>query len=137
MPCLLESSSSLERPWSAKHVHAPRADGTFVAVPPLAEAVAVAHRNRDCLAAARTDIQGRDLASIRTWARREVVSAARRYTPELLAGEISAQLPGNACGPAGHQSAADAGSRADSVDPVDTTLFVGGHQPTLFHPGVW
>ena len=137
MPCLLESSSSLERPWSARHVHAPRADGTFVAVPPLAEAAAIAQRNRECLAAARTDLQGRDLASIRAWARREVVDAARRYTKELLSGEVPTQPSCDGGGQAGNGLAGDQDSCAASVDVVDTTLFVGGHQPTLFHPGVW
>lgn len=118
-------------------MHAPRADGTFVAVPPLAEAATIAQRNRECLAAARTDLQGRDLASIRAWARREVIDAARRYTNELLSCEVPAQHPGDGGGLTGNESAGDQDSCAASVDLADTTLFVGGHQPTLFHPGVW
>ncbi len=121
---LIDPPCPLERPWSAVHVRAPQSDESFIAVPPLADAIEIAHRNRDCLGAARADIQGRDLSAIRRWARRSVLQAAREYTIRLLGDEFRK-------GPLTEGDAeADGGS--------DTaTLFVGGHQPTLFHPGVW
>src|SRR5437868_4513535 len=88
MSCLLDRPQ-LERPWSRAHVHAPRGDESYVAVPPLTDAIALAHCNRERLAAGGADIQGRNLALVRRWARSEVYRAAREYTAKL-AGE---QLP--------------------------------------------
>src|SRR5579872_5459714 len=123
IPCLLDDRPQLERPWSAAHVHAPRDDGSFVAVPPLADAIELAHQNRERLAAAGADLQGRDLPMIRRWARHEVYRAAREYTALLsrgLARETADQPPERS---------------AEELDA--TAFFVSGHQPTLFHPGVW
>jgi len=122
-PCL--EPCPLERPWSRAHVHAPRGDETFVSAPALADAARLAEANRERLSAAGCDVQGRDLAAIRRWARIEVHRAAREYTRGLLAG---AGVP---------QTAFDADA-ADAEAAADASLFfVGGHQPTLFHPGVW
>ena len=121
--CLLENRPQLERPWNAAHVRAPGGDESFVAVPPLADAIELAHGNHERLATACADIQGRNLAMIRRWARSEVYQAAREYTVRLTGASIT-------------------GSPKESVDrsaeELDaTTFFVSGHQPTLFHPGVW
>src|SRR5262245_13348582 len=135
---LIEPPSPLERPWSSRHVHAPGEDESFVADPPLAAATEIAELNREHLQTAHADIQGRQLGFLRQWARREVLQAARRYTAALLEGadsdggangeSSSARRLREAPGPVGpHQP----------IDPSPTTLYVGGHQPTLFHPGVW
>ncbi len=116
---LIDSPCPLERPWSAAHVRAPRGDESFVAVPPLADAAEVALRNRECLGAAQVDIQGKELAVLRRWAKHAVVEAAGEYTARLLA---DGTCNGNA--------------RPANL-PEAAPLFVGGHQPTLFHPGVW
>lgn len=116
--CLLEKRPQLERPWSPEHVRAPHGDESFVAVPPLAEAIELARNNHQRLTVAGADIQGRELAMIRRWARSEVYRAACEYTARLTAGREES----------GDRSAAD-------VDAVP--FFVSGHQPTLFHPGVW
>jgi len=121
---LIDPPCPLERPWSAVHVRAPKNDESFIAVPPLADAIETSHRNRDCLGAARADIQGRDLSVLRDWARRTVLEAAREYTTRLLADEFHAGRLA--------QDVSEAGA-----SPETATLFVGGHQPTLFHPGVW
>ena len=123
IPCLLENRPQLERPWSRTHVYAPRGDESFVTAPPLADAIELAHRNRERLAAGGADIQGRDLAMIRRWARSEVYRAAREYTAELAGGSTGR----------GREEHVDR-----SAEELDTTaFFVSGHQPTLFHPGVW
>jgi hypothetical protein len=62
------------------------------------------------LAQARVDILGRSLADLRPWAREAAVVAAREYL---------------------HQ----AGEPLPDTDP--SSLLLAGHQPELFHPGVW
>ena len=142
---LIEPPCPLERPWSRRHVHAPRGDESFVADPPLAEARAIAHGNGANQAGAKADIQGRELGFLRQWARREVLRAARDYTATLLSAEVpEGQSDGNGARegareslPAAPHPAGIGGSSADAPDPEATTIYVGGHQPTLFHPGVW
>src|SRR5262245_65104557 len=85
----MESAAPPERPWSNRHIHAPREDEAFVAEPQLAAAAEVAQQNREQLHGARADIQGRELGFLRQWARREVLRAAREYTMGLLAGPQS------------------------------------------------
>jgi hypothetical protein len=121
--CLLENRPQLERPWNAAHVRAPDGDESFVAVPPLADAIELAHANHERLATACADIQGRSLAMIRRWARSEVYRAAREYTVGLTGTSITGLQ--NDC----------VDRSAEELDA--TTFFVSGHQPTLFHPGVW
>jgi hypothetical protein len=65
--------------------------------------------------AQQVKIQGKDLNTIRRWAKRSVLEAAADYTSRLLP---------------------DGDAQSVSV-PETAPLFVGGHQPTLFHPGVW
>jgi len=115
--CLIEPVPPLESPWSRSHVHAPHGDETYVAVPALNEAIDAAHRNHERLGASRVDIQGRELSMLRRWARREVYRAACEFTAQLL---------GRNDRPALSDAELDA-----------TAFYVGGHQPTLFHPGVW
>ena len=119
--CLFDSSRALERAWNRAPVHAPRGDESLLAVPPLADAAEIARRNHALLQDSSRDIQGRPLAHVRSWARREIYRAARDYTAELLGGD-----------------AAPVGGRGLSDDELSQApFFVGGHQPTLFHPGVW
>jgi hypothetical protein len=94
-------------------LRAPAQDGALLAVPPLTEAGALAQRNRLLLAQSPTTILGRPLAELRALGRREVVGLARRYLEEH-----AEPLP-------------------PTVDPAGGPLFVAGHQPELFHPGVW
>ncbi len=58
------------------------------------------------------DFQGRRLSRLRTEARRDLCEAARRYTAQY---------------------------RDEPAAPPDGSgpIFVAGHQPLLFHPGVW
>jgi|GEM_PF-150452 len=125
--CLLENDPQLERPWSPAHVRAPRGDESYVAQPPLADAIELAHRNNERLAAASVNIQGRDLAMIRRWARSEVYRAASEYTARLTADGNDRQPE-----PVERSTADMASADLDAA-----AFFVSGHQPTLFHPGVW
>jgi hypothetical protein len=92
----------------------PREDLTLYAVPPLAAGLDIASRNRQSLEESALDIQGRSLPRLRQWSREQVLQAAREYTATWAGAD---NLPA--------EYAADA--------PV----FVSGHQPSLFHPGVW
>jgi hypothetical protein len=97
-------------------LRAPADHGAVLAEPPLAEAVALLAENRRRLAALeqrRPGPFGRSWADLRRDARRAAAAAARNYL--AAHGE---PLP------------------TPSL-PDDAPLLVAGHQPELFHPGVW
>jgi len=93
-----------------RRLHAPRQDGAVVAEPPLAEAGQLLVNNRRRLAQAAADFLGRPWDELRRQARRSAVAAARDYFRQS----------------------------AEPTPPWgDTSLVMAGHQPELFHPGVW
>jgi hypothetical protein len=61
------------------------------------------------------DLQGRRLGDLVVAARRELLAAAHRYTSAYREG-----VPDVA-----------------SIDPERTSIILSGHQPEMFHPGVW
>ena len=91
-------------------LRAPRKDGSVVAEPPLAEASRLLERNRHTLAMHGPDLLGRPWREIRLQARRTALALAREYLTG--AGE---PLPSG----------------------EDLPIIMAGHQPELFHPGVW
>ncbi len=93
-----------------ERLRVPQQDGAVVAVPGLADVPAVLARNRSLLTRATGTVLGSSLADLRRAARDSAAAAARRYL--AAAGE---PVPAYA---------------ADS-------LVMSGHQPELFHPGVW
>jgi len=88
---------------------APAEDGELLAEPPLAEIADQLDANTTRLAASRIAIAGHPLAEFRRRAAEEVLAAAQRYLSET-------------------------GEPAPSLYP---RLLVTGHQPDLFHAGVW
>ncbi len=92
-------------------VDIPRRSGEAVCVPPAGELVALARRAGAALDAAETPVGGVPLGRLRAQAREEVLAAAAAYTRRL-------------------------GTAAD-VPAARAPLVVTGHQPFLFHPGVW
>lgn len=91
-------------------LRAPRQDGAVLAVPPLQDAAALIAANRSSLSGLKLDVLGRPLTDLRREAAAAVIDAAKKYLH--LAGE--------------------------PVPPVcNPSLFLAGHQPELFHPGVW
>ena len=108
---MLESETANERPWSRQRLRVPREAGALFAEPSLQEAADLARQNRSCLQCSSANIQGRTLDSLRHWSREQVAGAARSYTSKLLDESIPEQ-------------------------PFDY-LLAAGHQPTLFHAGVW
>ena len=93
-------------------LRAPSTDGALLADPPLSEAGSRLARNVDRLARWEHDFQGRSAGRLRDLVRRQVVEKSRAYM-----GRFGLDIP-------------------DVADPA-SPLVVTGHQPELFHPGVW
>lgn len=98
---------------SAHRLRAPSEDGALLAVPPLGEAASVAAANLERLQLWDYDFQGRRTERLRGLVRRQVLTGAREYLNRL-------------------------GLDAPGVDADPSApLIVTGHQPELYHPGVW
>lgn len=93
-------------------VHAPREDRSALVEPPFAEAPGLVAENLLRREQYGCDIQGRSLTDLARQARRELVTEAWRWTSAYR----------------------DVDRR--SLDP-NGPIFLAGHQPQLFHPGVW
>ena len=89
----------------------PRQHGSVLCIPNWDETSQLVELNRAVLAAAPLDVQGMPLLRLREWTRSTLINEAVRYTSSLLGSEL----------PAGPTEA----------------LIVTGHQPELFHAGVW
>ncbi|HEY2157040.1 MAG TPA: hypothetical protein VGH33_15535, partial [Isosphaeraceae bacterium] len=96
----------------AHSLRAPKDDGAILAEPPLDRAGTLLTRNAERLASWDHDFQGRRYSVLRARARTETIAIARRY----------------------HEGAGlDLPAIPDEPGPIVAT----GHQPELFHPGVW
>jgi hypothetical protein len=93
-----------------RRLRAPRQSGAFVAEPPLDHVGALLAANRTTLAGQAASLFGRPWAELRRQARQAALAAARAY----------------------HQQAGE-----PVPDLVTDSLLLAGHQPELFHPGVW
>jgi hypothetical protein len=93
-------------------LHAPRDDRGVLVEPPFAQAGTLVEENLRRRQAWDYDLQGRPLAQLVRQARRELVREARRWT-------------------SGYRDVAPA------VCGELERVFLAGHQPQLFHPGVW
>ena len=91
-------------------LRAPPEDGAVLAVPPLAEVGGLLEANRRLLGASPVDVGGLPLAELRRLAASEARIQAREYLRSA-----NEPLP----------------------DYPDGPLLLAGHQPELFHPGVW
>ena len=103
---------TVERPWLPRHIAVPPSDETVLAVPEPGAAADTARANAELLAASEIDVQGRTLARLRFEARRDVIRLAKAFTSDVL-GDPKAEADASAA------------------------LVVPGHQPALYHPGVW
>jgi len=102
-----------EETWTPRRLRAPREDGEVLAEPSLDAAIDAVQRTADQLHGCDVSIQGRALAHLREWTRSQCLTVAEEYTQTVLGG--TARAPRDQSGP----------------------VFAGGHQPSLFHPGVW
>ena len=96
---------------SYRRLRAPQDDGSRLVEPPLTEIAPVLQSNRAALSA-DYDMQGRSLSDLRQDARCSLLAAAQAHVAQY------AHVL--------HRSFDD-----------DAPVFLTGHQPQLFHPGVW
>ncbi|HUG90173.1 MAG TPA: hypothetical protein VML55_05040 [Planctomycetaceae bacterium] len=100
-----------QSPWRRQALRVPPGDESLLTVPRLRDAVAPAQQNCELLDASEANLQGRTLGRLREWTRQLAVRAAAGNGDETTTGR---------------------NEQAESG-----LLFVTGHQPSLFHPGVW
>jgi hypothetical protein len=93
-------------------LRAPAADGALLAEPALGEAAALLQSNRSRLENWEHDFQGRRANRLRAMARQQVFDRARIYLSRY-------------------------GLDVPPTPRADAPLIVAGHQPALFHAGVW
>jgi hypothetical protein len=94
----------------ARTLRAPAEDGAVVAEPPLREVGTVLEENRRRLDRSGVSFLGRDWNTLQRQARGEVIAAAKQHL-----SQFGAPLP----------------------DAPSDSIIMAGHQPELFHPGVW
>ncbi len=92
----------------------PKESGTALVEPSLSELASVLSCPRNLLQGSGIEFCGKPLDLVRSQAREEVVGLAQAYTARYR------DVPGNRW-------------TADSCSPI----VLSGHQPELFHPGVW
>ena len=89
----------------------PREHGSILCVPVWKETSELVGLNQAAFAVMQLDVQGMSLTRLRDWTRTTLLDEAARYTSSLLGSDVSL----------GQTEA----------------LIVTGHQPELFHAGVW
>jgi len=104
-------------PLHYRRLRAPREDRAALVEPPWSEVGAVLEENRALRESYAIDFRGISLSALARQARRELLAEARRYTATYT------DLPVQ-----GH---------AGPDDASEPRVFLAGHQPQLFHPGVW
>jgi hypothetical protein len=95
---------------------APAADGGKLVFPPVTATSAAIAANRESLAACDYDLHGRTISALAAQARRELLAEALAYTRGYRDVSID--------------------DRGQKPNPLPS-LVLAGHQPELFHPGVW
>lgn len=93
-----------------RRLRAPRQHGATLIDPPWSDLEALVDRNIESLRDLRRDIAGQELRHLRASARRTTLAIAQRYTQNYRDAEVPADVQ---------------------------RLYLAGHQPELFHPGVW
>ncbi|QDU11402.1 hypothetical protein [Gimesia aquarii] len=100
--------------WEKQDLLVPRYDDAIFSRPELSQMLSDAEENRRVFKACSRDRSGKIISGLREWARRAVLEEAVRYTSELTGKDI--ELP---------------------EDFNERLLLITGHQPALYHPGVW
>lgn len=97
----------------------PRGDGDLLVVPCVSQVPQGVANNRSLFEQADTKYAGQSLTARRAKVRSEILSLARKYTASLCP-----DIPFET-------------ENLDDKYSCEKPLFVTGHQPELFHPGVW
>jgi hypothetical protein len=106
----------MERATEFRRLRAPQGDGQTLIDPVWSTLPDVLAHNREHLATAQYDVQGRSLADLSNAARRGLLKCAVAYTSQYR----------------------DVPERWRSFDALAGAPFIlSGHQPEMFHPGVW
>jgi hypothetical protein len=113
---ILEAEPTMGDPTRPRHLQAPRESGGKLVAPPISEAGRLIDTHRAVLKASDYDIHGRTLKQLAAEARQQLLDEAIRYTRTYC--DIAAPL------------------RAAEQSQL-ARLVLAGHQPELFHPGVW
>jgi hypothetical protein len=99
-----------------RRYRAPQEDGQVLVDPPRATLADVVARNRRHLVTLEYDFQGRSLDELSASARRSLLERAFAYTSQYR----------------------DADNGAAAINSASSApLVLSGHQPQLYHPGVW
>jgi hypothetical protein len=106
----------MERAKEYRALRAPAGDGQTLVDPPWDTLPATVARNREHLCYVEYDVQGRSLADLSRSARQSLLAKAVAYTSQ-------------------YREAPDRWKSFASLDGAPFLL--SGHQPELFHPGVW
>lgn len=95
-----------------RRLRAPEEDGTALVDPPFEQVEGLLRANLGRRREYRHDLQGRCLSEVANESRRQLIADAKRWTSQY---------------------------RQVDSHPFDPSapIFIAGHQPQLFHPGVW
>jgi len=93
-----------------RRLRAPRDHRTALVEPPLTDVPTLLETNRQRVAQFDVELSGRSLSDLARFGRRELVGRAHQYTTRY---------------------------RDTEIDPECEPVLLSGHQPELFHPGVW
>lgn len=97
--------------WGRHTLRVPRDDQSVLTHPPLDNLLPAIDENRNLARDADIWVQGKPLSTLQIEMRSAVLDAAASYTQQLSGNTLTVGTP--------------------------ETLIVGGHQPALFHAGVW
>ena len=105
-------------------LRAPQNSGESLAVPSLDVAGDAILANEEVFRTAGIDVQGRGLSELRNWTQKRIVESATHYTRGLTQCST--------------ETAFSVEVRSTALESQTAKrLIVSGHQPELFHPGVW
>jgi hypothetical protein len=98
-----------------RRYRAPQEDGQALVDPPRGALVTAVDRNRQHIATLDYDFQGRSLRDLAAGARKSLLHQAFAYTREYR----------------------DLGDSTTAAKDAGAPFILSGHQPQLYHPGVW
>jgi hypothetical protein len=128
---MLQPQSRYEQPWERHRLRVPREDRTLYCRPDWNDAVAAVAGNQSLLDGSAVNVQGRTLSHLREWTAGAVLERAEEFTGVVAGATVRSDrlqpVP----------SAANRPGEAGHYERDKPAFVVSGHQPSLFHPGVW